>query len=117
MTNDPAAFFREMLGQWEKMANSFGGGTLKSEAFTRSLHGANAAAMAMQAAIAPAMDKALASTNLPSRSDLADLSARVGRMEASLERIEAMLSSSSGAAPGRVGPRPRRTRQAPTASG
>lgn len=87
MASDPSAFLREMPGQWEKMANSFGDDTLKSEEFTRSLHGANAAGMAMQAAMGQAIDKALAPTNLPSRSDIVDLSARVGRVEASRARI------------------------------
>lgn len=117
MTSDPSAFLRDMLGQWERMANSFGGDTLKSEEFTRSLHGVNAAAMAMQATMAQAMDKALASTNLPSRNDIADLSARVGRVEASLARIEAMLAAPvaphDAPAPAAVGPR--RTRKPPAA--
>lgn len=111
MASDPSAFFRDMLGQWEKMANSFGGDTLKSEEFTRSLHGANTAAMTMQAAMSEAMDKALASTNLPSRTDIADLSARVGRIEASLTRIETMLAASTGTAPTPTGPK--RTRKPP----
>jgi hypothetical protein len=113
MSNDPSAFFRDMLGQWEKMANSFGGDALKSEEFTRSLHGANAASMTMQAALSQAMDKALASTNLPSRSDIADLSARVGRIEASLARIETMLAGSSAALTKPAGPK--RTRKPPGA--
>ncbi|WP_374942407.1 hypothetical protein [Sphingomonas sp.] len=113
MTNDPSAFFRDMLGQWERMANSFGGDTLRSEEFTRSLHGANAASMAMQGALGQAMDKALASTNLPSRNDIADLSARIGQIEASLARIETMLAAANGPAPTRAGPK--RTRKPPTA--
>ena len=40
MATDPAAFFRAMLGEWEKMANSVGGDVLKSEEWTRAMHGA-----------------------------------------------------------------------------
>lgn len=110
MASDPSAFFRDMLGQWEKMANGFGGDALKSEEFARSMHGASTATMAMQAAVSQAMDRALAATNLPSRTDLADLSARVGRIEASLARIEAMLTPAVAAT--RV-TGPRRTRKPP----
>lgn len=111
MGSDPTALLREWLGQWEKLANSVGGEALKSEEFTRSLHGAGNATMTMQAALSQAMDRALATTNLPSRSDLADLSARVGRMEASLARIETMLTVASGATPAATGPK--RTRKPP----
>ncbi len=111
MGSDPTAMLREWLGQWEKLANSFGGDALKSEEFTRSLHGANNASMMMQATLSQAMDKALASTNLPSRSDIADLSARIGRIETSLARIEASLAGQTAPAP--AAPGPKRTRKPP----
>lgn len=111
MGSDPTALLREWLGQWEKLANSFGGDALKSEEFTRSLHGANNASMTMQAAMSQAMDKALAATNLPSRTDIADLSARVGRIEASLARIETLLTAQAGTKPAVAGPK--RTRKPP----
>ena len=109
MESDPTAMLRAWLGEWEKLANSFGGDTLKSEEFNRSLHGAGNATMAMQATLSQAMDRALASTNLPSRTDLADLSARVARIEASLARIELALASGPKVSPG-----PRRTRKPPS---
>ena len=45
MTNstDPGAFFRDMLGQWEKMANSFGGDAMKTEEFARGMNAASGA--------------------------------------------------------------------------
>lgn len=110
MESDPTAMLRAWLGEWEKLANSVGGDTLKSEEFARSLHGAGSATMTMHAALAQAMDRALASTNLPSRADLADLSARMSRMEASLARIETALAVGSSPPSG-----PRRTRKPPAA--
>ena len=109
MASDPTAMLRAWLGEWEKLANSVGGDALKSEEFTRSLHGAGAATMSMQATLSQAMDRALASTNLPSRSDIADLSARLGRIEASLARIENALGGV--AEPTASGPK--RTRKPP----
>ena len=45
--SDPGAFFRDMLGQWEKMANSFGNDAMKSEEFARGMQGATAASLQM----------------------------------------------------------------------
>ena len=113
MTNtDPAAFFRDMLGEWEKMANSMGGGLAKSDEFTRAMHAATTAQMNSQEAINGMMSKALAAANMPSRAEIEDLSARLARMEAQLGRIESAI----GATPDR--PRrdkPKRTRKPPEA--
>jgi hypothetical protein len=110
MESDPTAMLRAWLGEWEKLANSVGGDALKSEEFARSLHGAGNATVTMQAALNQAMDRALAATNLPSRADIADLSARAGRIEASLARIEAALTGTAASPPG-----PKRTRKPPAA--
>ena len=111
MESDPTALMRAWLGEWEKLANSVGGEALKTEEFTRSLHGAGSATVTMQAALSQAMDRALAATNLPSRTDIADLSARMSRMEASLARIETALAGGALAA----GTGPKRTRKPPVA--
>lgn len=106
---NPADFFRDMLGQWEKLANQFGGDALRSPEFAQGMHGANSAALAWQAQFQEGMTKALAAANLPSRGELEDLSARLARVEASLGRIEAAL----GAAPTRTAPKPTRGRKPP----
>jgi hypothetical protein len=112
MTNgDPAAFFREMLGEWEKMANSVGGGLAKSDEFARAMHGATAAQMNTQSAISDMMTRALAAANMPSRAEIEDLSARLARMEVQLGRIEAALGTPDR--PKR--PKPSRTRKPPKA--
>ncbi len=111
MESDPTAMLREWLGQWEKLANSVGGDALKSEEFARSLHGAGNATMSMQAVLSQAMDRALAATNLPSRTDLADISARMARIEASIARIETALAGNAPTA----SPGLRRTRKPPAA--
>jgi hypothetical protein len=119
---DPAAFFREMLGQWEAMANEFGGNMLKSGEAARVMHTANAAALKAREVSAEVMERALSAANMPSKADIVDLSARLSRVEESLERIEAMLRAGLAAqgvadpaapvaAPPR--PKPRRTRTAP----
>lgn len=113
---DPAAFFREMLGQWEAMANEFGGNMLKSGEFTRVMHGANNAAMKAREVQAGMMERALDAANMPSKADIADLSARIGRIEDMLGRIELMLRAGpqADAAPPPPRARPQRTRKPPT---
>ncbi len=113
MTNgDPAAFFREMLGEWEKMANSVGGDFAKSGEFARAMHGAGSATMQTQEAISAMMTRALAAANMPSRAEIEDLSGRLARIEAQLGRIETAL----GAGPDRAKrDKPKRTRKPPQA--
>lgn len=116
---DPGAFFRQFLGQWEQMTNSVGGGAMKSGEFARTMHGAGSAAMNAQDMGKQFMERALAAANMPSRTELEDLSARIGRVEAALFRIEAILMEGRAApvststvpeAPG-----PARTRKPPEA--
>jgi hypothetical protein len=109
---DPGALFREMLGQWESMANQFGGEMMKSGEFARAMQGANAATMKAQEATHQLMDRALAAANMPSRSEVEDLSARLARMEEAIARIEAMVMAQTGIQPPER-PRPKRTRKPP----
>ncbi|MBY0583587.1 MAG: hypothetical protein K2P68_11800 [Sphingomonas sp.] len=119
---DPAAFFREMLGQWESMANEFGGNMMKSGEFTRVMHGANAAALKAREVSSEMMDRALSAANMPSKGDVADLSARLHRVEESMMRVEAMLRAALmaqgvgeiAAEPSAARPKPKRTRKPPS---
>ena len=113
-SSDPAAFFREMLGEWEKMANSVGGGFARSDEFARAMHGATAAQLNTQEAIGGMMTRALAAANMPSRAEIADLSARLARIEAQLGRIEERLG---GRPPRPDRPKPNRTRTPPEKTG
>ena len=113
---DPAALFREMLGQWESMANEFGGNLMKSGEFTRVMHGANAANMKFKEARAEMMDRALDAANMPTKAEVADLSARLHRIEATVDRIESMLAAQTGTPVIPERPKPRRTRKPPSAT-
>ena len=110
-TTDPSAFFRAMLGEWEKMANSMGGDMLKSDEWARTMHGAQGATLNAQAAFKQMMTRALAAADMPSRTEFEQLSARIGGIEAALFRIEALLKGDPPAAPER--PKPPRTRKPP----
>lgn len=107
---DPAAFFREMLGHWEKAANNFGADTMKSEEFVRGMNALSAATANMQANTHQVMERVLAAANLPSRNDIDDLARRIAGIETALARIEAKLGSTG---PDPAKPRPRRSRKPP----
>ncbi len=109
MATNPADLFRSMLGEWEKMANGVGGDLLKSDDWARAMNAGTAAHVQAQGTMKEAMGKALAAANMPSRADFEDLSARIGRIEASLARIEAAVVG--GSDPAR--PKPTRGRRPP----
>ncbi|WEK42687.1 MAG: poly(R)-hydroxyalkanoic acid synthase subunit PhaE [Candidatus Sphingomonas colombiensis] len=107
---DPSAFFREMLGHWEKAVNSFGGDALKSEEFARGMNAATSTIASMQANTHQMMERMLAAANLPSRSDIDDLARRISAIEEALARIESKLG---GTPPDLPKPRPGRGRKPP----
>ena len=111
MATDPAAFFRTMLGEWEKLANNVGGDMLKTDQWSQAMNAGQSAHVEAQAAMKTMADRTLAAANLPSRTEFADLSARIGRIEVALERIEAHLTGAPMRAPDR--PKPTRGRKPP----
>jgi hypothetical protein len=110
---DPFAMFRQMVNQWEKMANDLGGKALSTSEFAQGIQGATAFSLQMQQAVHDAMTKVLAAANMPSREDLAGIGQRVAQMEAQLSRIEATLGATTRAA---ATPKPKRTKQPPAAA-
>ena len=110
---DPTAMMRSALDQWEKLANEYGAQFLERPETTKALQSMTSGYLQMQKAIQDAMGKALAAANLPSRTDIEALSARLGAIEASLARIEAGKSAAPMSA---SLPRPPRTRKPPSRS-
>lgn len=90
-TPDPAAFFRDLLGQFS--AGAEGG---KSDDLSRMFAGAAAATGGAQAAFKAMTERALAAANVPGRGELDELAARIERIEAALFRIEARLGEIGG---------------------
>ena len=110
---DPMAMMRSALDQWEKVANEYGAQFLQRPETTKAMQSMTSGYLQMQKAIQDAMGKALAAANLPSRTDIEALSARLGAIEASLARIEAGKSAPPMSA---SMPRPPRTRKPPSRS-
>lgn len=114
MTVDPANFFRDMLGQWETMANQFGGQAMRSPEVARAMGAATTATARAQEATRDAMSKALVAYNMPSRDEITNLGERLAGVEDRLARIEALLTkiADDPATPGLPPrPRPARSRQ------
>ena len=106
---DPLAMIRSAVDQWEKLANEFGADLLQRPETTQAMQKMTAGYLQMQRMTQDAMDKALAAANIPSRSDIEAIGARLGAIEASLARIEAASAPPTTAA----APRPPRTRKPP----
>lgn len=96
---DPAAFFREMLGNWEGIAGQFAAELMKSGDATRAMQGASAAGAKAKEAAHDAMSRALAAANMPSREEIANLDGRMRAVEERLGRIETLLVRLAGEAP------------------
>ena len=101
--------YRDMLGNWEKMANEFGAKFLQQKEAAQAMNGLNNAKVAMQAQMKDGMLKALDAIQMPSKADIEDLGARIGAIEAAVARIETLLAS--GGQPTDGAPKPARTRK------
>ena len=112
MATDPSAFFRTMLTEWEKLANGVGGDLMKTDGWSQAMNAGQSAHVEAQAAMKGMADRALAAANLPSRTEFADLSARIGRIEDTLARIEGHLTGAPAVAA--TGPKPTRGRRPPS---
>jgi Poly(R)-hydroxyalkanoic acid synthase subunit (PHA_synth_III_E) len=90
--NDPMAFFRQMVSQWEKAANDYGGKLASSSEFAQGMQQMTSASLTVQQAVSDATGKALTAANMPTRADMIALGERLGAVEARLIRIEALLT-------------------------
>ena len=105
---DPMGLFRDMVTQWEKMANDYGGQFLARPETAELMHKATAANLQVQGAMQGAMEKVLGAANMPTKTQVEALGERLSSVEATLARIEARLNAQGTAAPDT--PRPTRTR-------
>ena len=94
-TPDPAAFFRELMGQF---VSGTAGEAGKPDDLARLFAGAAGATGSAQAALKSMMERALAAANIPGRGEIEELAARMERIEAALFRIEARLNELGGSA-------------------
>lgn len=111
---DPFQLFRQLVNQWEKIANDVGGQAMKTSEFAQGMQGATAFSLQVQQAVHDGMTKVLAAANMPSREDLAAIGERIAQLESQLSRIEAALGNAGQPSPAAA--KPKRTRKPPRAA-
>ncbi len=108
---DPMNMFRDVVNQWEKLANEYGSQFLARPEAAQAMHSVTSAGLQVQNAVQDAMAKVLTAANMPSKSEIETLGQRLTSVEASLARIEAMLSGGGGGAAQPAKPKPTRGRK------
>ncbi|RZL64132.1 MAG: hypothetical protein EOP81_10225 [Variovorax sp.] len=112
---DPMALWRDALTQWEGGANTAATKQMGSEEFAQALHAVASVSTGIQQALGQANGALLKELNLPSRSDLIDIGARLQRIEDAIGQINQRLG---GLAPAPAGANPKqmppRTRKPPS---
>ncbi|HZW52639.1 MAG TPA: hypothetical protein VFF00_01330 [Candidatus Elarobacter sp.] len=116
---DPLALWRDMLAQWETSVNALANKTMATDEYSSSMHGAMGMTLRMQETVREFMAAYLASTNLPSRTEVLGIAERLGAVEARLDRMTELLeriATPAGApAPSAPAARPPRTKKPPAA--
>ncbi|MCB1522833.1 MAG: hypothetical protein KDJ23_01930, partial [Rhodoblastus sp.] len=111
----PLDAFRDLVGQWERGVNQIANEAMGNEQFSRLMHGATSAAAGAKAGLGDAMERYLATMNLPSRADITSIGERLQAIEAQLNRLTEIVSrmATVETAPASLAPKPKRTRKPP----
>ena len=105
------SMFRDVVNQWEKLANEYGSQFLARPEAAQAMHSVTAAGLQVQNVVQDAMAKVLSAANMPSKAEIETIGQRLTAVEASLARIELMLSASAGATAQPARPKPTRGRK------
>ncbi|MDE2365092.1 MAG: hypothetical protein KGM42_20645 [Hyphomicrobiales bacterium] len=117
---DPMDAFRDLVGQWERGVNQIANQAMGNEQFSRAMHGLSSAAFSARAGVGEAMEKYLATVNLPSRADIVAIGERLQAIESHLARLTELVALVAGAnapAAANAASKPKRTRQPPQKAG
>ena len=111
----PLDAFRDFVGQWERGVNQFANEAMGNEQFSKLMHGATSAAAGAKAGLGEAMERYLATMNLPSRADITSIGERLQAIEAQLNRLTEIVSTMATVevAPSSLALKPKRTRKPP----
>ena len=114
---DPGAAFQQMLTDWERSTNALANQLMGTGEFSRTINGVTNLSLALQQQIQEHMSRVLATVNLPSREEVAELGVTLRQVDERLSRIEALLAGLGGAGAQATStperPRPPRTRKPP----
>ncbi len=104
---DPAALWREMVGQWEKAANTLATGYMATNEFSREANRAMSASRHIQKGMQEVMGRYLDALNLPTKTDIDGLGERLHAIEDELSRVTAAIERLTGPGEGPAGGVPR----------
>ena len=117
---DPMDAFRDLVGQWERGVNQIANQAMGNEQFSRAMHGLSSAAFGARAGVGEAMEKYLATLNLPSRADIVSIGERLQAIETQVARLTelvVLIAGANSASASTAHSKPKRTRQPPQKSG
>lgn len=107
---DPFRAWQDLVQKWEIEINDWSGKMTESDQFSAMMGQATKMNLVAQKAWAERMETMLAALNMPTKSQVEDITERLDRIEDNIERMRLALEQ-SGNAPVRL--EPKRTRQAP----
>ena len=121
-SNDPAAIWKNMIGEMEKGFNAFANQAMASPEFSKVVNQVGSVGAGAQKQLGDLMEKYLLTMNLPSRAQMVSMGERLQSIEGQLNEIRAILHqvhNNSGAPAGgyAAAPKPPRTRRPPSAAG
>lgn len=113
-SNDPLAIWRDMVTSLESNFNSASNKLMESQEFSRTMNQFTSVATGAQQSFNTLMERYLATLNLPTASQIKDLSERLTAIEGQLSDLTSLLQNTAHAperATGTPTARPTRTRR------
>ena len=104
---DPAALWREMVGQWEKTVNTLATGYMATNEFSREANRVMSASRQVQKGMQDIMGRYFDALNLPTKTDIDGLGERLHVIEDELGRVSAAIEQLAGPGKGPAGGVPR----------
>lgn len=114
---DPVRAWQDFIQKWEIEINEWSGKVTESEQFSAMMGQATKMNLVAQKAFAERMETMLEALNLPSKTQIEDLTERLDRMEDNIERIRLAIEKSGAPVADTAAPEPRRTRKPPRKQG
>lgn len=117
-SDDPLAFWRNMVSSLESNVNSASNKLMEAEHFSKTMNQFASAATGAQNSFNEIMERYLSTLNLPTASQVKDISVRLAVIEGQLSELVSLLqvADAAGQGAGERFPRPSRARR-PDAEG
>ncbi|HJQ57318.1 MAG TPA: hypothetical protein VJ890_10450 [Vineibacter sp.] len=113
---DPIAMWRDFVSQWEKSVNQLSNQTMGTPEFSGTMNKAAGLSYALQQTMSDMLSRYQTAANMPTRADISAIGERLLAMEATLNRVAAIIERMpiAGEAPSTRTALPPRTRKPPS---